>query len=260
MPLGAYRINSIARRQAAAGPVSLDAVQFVQADAERYRSTSLTTNIIDKKVLTGSAWINIQSTTNRKTIYNLRTSNRAPFLWVINTNRTMRILCVRQSDSQNAINATTTTGVIANNDEWYHVAFSFDLTDTNKRAMYVNGVSTGVTWSTYSNINWEFDIATRAGVACNAEQGATEADCKISQIWVDDSYIDLSTNINKFYDNGPVDLGSDGTGTGLSQPLIYHYGNTTSSPTFAVNLGRTAELSYTMTANGTPSDTTGPST
>jgi hypothetical protein len=45
-----------------------------------------------------------------------------------------------------------------------------------------------------------------------------------------------------------VDMGSDGTGTGLSQPLIFHTGDTT---TFFNLGGDTSRFNYSNTTTGT---------
>lgn len=44
---------------------------------------------------------------------------------------------------------------------------------------------------------------------------------QIGMIFYDNSFIDLTTNIDKFYDGGGVDLGTDGTASGLAQPDVY---------------------------------------
>lgn len=246
-------------KPAGISPVNLLAVSLDQAGSDYYRSLSLTNGIVNNKTLTGSVWVNVPNVTNRKTIYNLRTSNRAPLLFVVNTNRTVRVFS-NGSPSLNTtvIDATTTSGVIANDNEWYHIVFSVDMSDTSKREIYINGSSVAVTWTTYSNQNLNLLSCDRVAIAANAEQGIVESDVKLSQIWIDNSYIDLSTNISKFYSAGPVDMGTAGTESGLSEPLIYHNGDTDSSPTFQAQSGRTGTLDYTFTVNGTPTDTTGP--
>ena len=55
--------------------------------------------------------------------------------------------------------------------------------------------------------------------------------------------------INYFWNtttNLPLDLGTNGTATGLAQPLIYHYGNTATFPTY----NGTGFSSYTLTQSG----------
>jgi len=73
----------------------------------------------------------------------------------------------------------------------------------------------------------------------------------MTQLWIDDSAVSLSTNISKFYDGGAVDMGSDGTGSGLSQPLIFHTGYTSD---FFNKGGDTATFDYTVSSSGSGSD------
>jgi hypothetical protein len=64
-------------------------------------------------------------------------------------------------------------------------------------------------------------------------------------------------DINKFWyygSNRPRDLGTNGTATGLAQPLIYHYGN---NDTFRTNNG-TGFSSYTLTSSGGAGSSSGP--
>ena len=48
---------------------------------------------------------------------------------------------------------------------------------------------------------------------------------RISQIYMHNTSIALSTEISKFYSSGWVDMGTDGTASGLAQPKIYIYEN-----------------------------------
>ena len=79
----------------------------------------------------------------------------------------------------------------------------------------------------------------------------------IGPIWWDASYIDLtnSTNMAKFYDSGNtdgyVDLGTDGTASGLSQPDIYIYQSGTSS--LNLQSGGTTSCSFTTLDGGSNS-------
>ena len=70
---------------------------------------------------------------------------------------------------------------------------------------------------------------------------------------MDNTFVDISqpSNREKFYDNGPVDMGSDGTSTGLDQPLIFHTGDTS---TFATRGGDVTSFPYTVSTNGTGID------
>jgi hypothetical protein len=79
---------------------------------------------------------------------------------------------------------------------------------------------------------------------------------RIAQFWATGGTLSAPT-LSNFYDTGtskPKDLGTNGTATGLAQPYIYHYGNTSTFPT---NNG-TGWASYTLTATGNIANEDGP--
>jgi hypothetical protein len=103
--------------------------------------------------------------------------------------------------------------------KWHHCVITFDLSDTSKRDIRINGVAQSVTYSTYTDgtINWASN-AFRIG-----ESGSSYFDGGISDFWFDDSYIDLSSS-NPFYDTStskPKNLGGDGSTPTGSSPLVY---------------------------------------
>jgi hypothetical protein len=242
MPLGAFKLNSISKYQIV-GPtgVTLDAVEILQNKSAYWQQFSnITKSITNNKTITFSAWVNVNDFSNRKTIFNLRT-NRAPILFVVNTTGTVRFFSSGSETDTTVIDAATTSAVITSANTWYHIAGSFDMADTNKRAIYINGSPVSVTYTTYNNTNFNFNVLYRVGIGNNAEQNrADESGFRFSQIWIDNSYVNLSTNISKFYSSGPVDMGATGTTSGLSQPLFYHYGTTSSATPITTNRGRSS--------------------
>ena len=252
---------SIAGATYAAAAVELEAVQIVQnSSAYHIPAANVTRSITNNKTITFSAWVNVDDFSNRKAIFNLRT-NRAPILFVVNTSGTVRFLSTGGESNQTVIDATTSSAVITSSNTWYHIVGSFDMSNTSNRAIYIDGSSVAVTYSTYADTNFNLNVAFNAGIGNNAENSSSgESGFKFSQIWIDNSYIDLSTNISKFYNAGPVEMGASGTSSGLDQPLIYHYGNVTSATTIRTNRGRSSGVFATYTFNevGTPTSTTGP--
>lgn len=117
------------------------------------------------------------------------------------------------------------------------VTMSIDLSDVNKRHVYINGTLVSPTWTTYTNDTIDFAITStpRYRVGCNA--GTTPAnffDGRLGALWFDTSYIDLSvaSNLAKFVtgtgiDAKPVDLGASGELPTGTSPIIYlpMYGN-----------------------------------
>jgi hypothetical protein len=119
-------------------------------------------------------------------------------------------------------------------DEWHHLLWYVDTnsTQTASNAFYVDGVAQTLT----SDSNGITAAITQHRYGKHNSNDNTTADntdyydsrsgtVKTSQLWLDFGYNSHDTDFTKFYDSGPVDMGTDGTGSGLSQPDIYLYQN-----------------------------------
>lgn len=97
---------------------------------------------------------------------------------------------------------------------------SFDLSDTGKRHSYVNGVSDLTTITTYTDDTLDFtgaDFSIGADANGNAK---FDADIAYIALWFG-VYVDLSTNLNRFWLGGkPRDIGSGGRYVGLGQASV----------------------------------------
>lgn len=115
----------------------------------------------------------------------------------------------------------------------YHVAMSFDLTNTAKRFVYINGVQVSATYSNYNNI--DIPLASSSSITIGRQHIAgNNIDGRLGNVFFDTKYIDLSipSNLAKFVigtgiDAKPVDLGANGEKPFGTPPLIYlpMYGN-----------------------------------
>ena len=78
----------------------------------------------------------------------------------------------------------------------------------------------------------------------------TISDLHVTQFFVDNTFIDITqtSNREKFYNSGLVDMGTDGTSSGLDKPLIFHTGNTND---FETKGGDTTSFPYSVSQNGT---------
>jgi len=106
-------------------------------------------------------------------------------------------------------------------DKWHNIAISIDLTSTSKRHVFVNGVDASVSWSTYTNDT--IDLTKNAYRVGSDASNGTKLNGKISDLWFDSSYIDLSSS-NPFFDTEtykPKSLGGDGSTPTGSSPKIY---------------------------------------
>lgn len=179
-------------------------------------------------------------------------SNASFFVSIADTTGNLRVyrqLAPGFQDFNPIVSAATPTA-----NQWYHIAIALNST-TQVMQVYVNGVAKTVsgTLST-TNSRWEILNGIYVGGYSNATYSGQGDD--MAQLWADNSFVDLSTNISKFYNNGYVNMGPNGTHTGLSQPLFYHDGNTTdgwNTNSFATKGGRTSGqyITYNLLDNDT---------
>jgi hypothetical protein len=143
-----------------------------------------------------------------------------------------------------------------------HTSFAnckYYLNGVDRTANLLNGSSIGALNLFNNNINWgSSNVNIRIGQQSTNTNYRSNFDDflgRISQIYAHNA--SGAPTISNFWDSGagkPKDLGTNGTATGLAQPLIYHYGDTSTFPT---NNG-TGFNSYTLTASGTPTSAEGP--
>ena len=243
---------------AAAASVTLNSVAF--DNNEYYADLSISNSLSDSGGYTWSGWVKPNNSASRASAFCLEAGGRrliGPYFFQ-SGNASIRFY-VQTINSTND-KTSSETSLYAQGD-WVHVVMSID-TVNNTMDGYVNGVqitfpsissSTAIGWSGMNRLV----INGQTAPTTWSSPGNTELE--IAQIWATNSVIDLSSNISKFYDNGAVDMGSDGTGSGLSQPLFYFNGNTTSSPTFATNGGTQQNIGFATGGTNTPSDGTTPS-
>lgn len=167
---------------------------------------------------------------------------------------------IRQSGSQLSIRFTeTAVGAVITLDgetavdtftagQWSTVLIAIDMSDTNKRYMYVDGALPSVTWSNYTDQNLRF-VGSDTFVGA-IDGGGDAFDGNIGFLWFNTEYIDFSQEANrlKFFDafNNPVDLGEDGSTPTGSQPLIYL--------NEGFHLGTNLGSGGNFTPSGTPTD------
>lgn len=108
---------------------------------------------------------------------------------------------------------------------WTHLIASWDLSNSSKRHLYVNGTS-DLTVVTYTNdtIDWTF------GDWYIGQQGSgiQRLNADLAEFYFTTTYLDLSVQSNRELFRSPagkpVNLGSDGSTPLGSQPLIYLHG------------------------------------
>ena len=134
---------------------------------------------------------------------------------------TMTIFATNAAGST-ILNAETTASPITSGAPVF-VQISIDLTNTSKRFVYFNGVSTAVTWTTYINDNIDF-TADDVFIG-RSNLGATSLNGKLSEFYFTTDYIDFSQEANrlKFRDafGNPVNLRPQIAAGTLPNPAIY---------------------------------------
>lgn len=137
---------------------------------------------------------------------------------------------------------------------WHHVMLSRD-SSTSTVVSYVDGVSTtaGYINQDFSKKGWPANNFTDISFLTHLAIGDSRiagTGFQFAQLFVDNVFYDLTDpSIRaKFYNKGSMNMGTDGTASGLDQPLIFHQGDTS---TFATKGGDQTAFPYTVSQSGT---------
>jgi Concanavalin A-like lectin/glucanases superfamily len=140
---------------------------------------------------------------------------------------------------------------------WHHAMFSFDLTNPAHRYMYIDGASDlNGSPSVQTNVNIDFKMATPRNSVGARYNGNNMYSGDLADFWLDiGRYADLSDGVTrgKFYNGGPVYLGTDGSTPFGAKPSVFLSGDVS---TWQTNDG--AGGGFTL--NGALDATTGPGT
>lgn len=266
MPIGAFKLNSISKYSAAAVAVDTNKSILLRGGTSNdgYIANTVTNNITANKTLTLSLWWKPSDSTVRGVLFGAATASVGGQNAVFFENTAAREFRLYSYTNGYGVTIDIKSPAIIWSNIWNHIVVSVDLTSTTTRYMYVNGVSQTITATTYvTGQNNGLASIFKLGLGIrNWNPVDLGSAGELAQVWIDNSYIDLtnSANLSKFYNGGYVEMGTDGTQSGLSQPLIFHAGNTTSSPTFSTNKGRTSggagTISYSTSTSGTVSSGT----
>jgi hypothetical protein len=120
---------------------------------------------------------------------------------------------------------SVTAGTLAANTT-YSVQFCFDLTNTAKRFVYINGVSETLNVTTYTNASIELSESHAAVAALwDGSSYVQQLDGKVAELYIASDYIDFSQEANrlKFRDafGNPVDLTQQIEDAAIPNPAVY---------------------------------------
>lgn len=252
-------ITASAHKFVAAGPTNLDAIDVGQDEspAAYYSDTSITKNGLSaSRYMTVSFWFWTETRDAFNRAWYIDVSSGLDILFNIAGTDQMQFLMLQSGNVRNRIRTTTTTAL--QDQAWHHCLIVFDNEASGSCKMYIDGVEEGTDIVANAAYDFEYNNIVGIGVGQDINSLVNAWDGKLAQLWIDNSYQDSITSFYDTTNDKAKDLGTDGTATGLGQPLIYHYGNTSTFPT---NNGRTSGgylSGYSLSMVGTVTDATGP--
>jgi hypothetical protein len=194
---------------------------------------------INNKRMTLSVWIKGTTsdlhTDNKYMLFRQLTETDGGFFVQVQNNGTECFFQETSGGNKGILSFPTNFETDVWDDQWHHLLWYCDTntSQTASNAFYVDGVSQTLTSDT--NYTQTRTITQHRYGKHNSNDNTTadntdyydsrSGTVKTSQLWLDFGYNSHDTDFSKFYDSGPVDMGTDGTGSGLSQPDIYLYQN-----------------------------------
>jgi len=201
------------------GSFEIPLAVFDGTNDRMHRGGDLTGNADSKKVLS-SGWFTCATTTGGASNPMIFTTGGSGFRIVEYTGD----LYIQGWNSAGTLILNMhSTGADIDDGNPHHFMVSVDLA-TNTKYLYIDGVSRLAGGGTYTNDTIDF---TKSDHVVGADTGGTSGsrwNGKIGQLWIAPGRdMDLSngTNRAKFYDSGPVDLGSTGDAPTGTAPIIF---------------------------------------
>lgn len=205
--------------------------------------------------LTFSFWLKMEAETLEGTI--IRIEGPGTDILFLNHNGVSETMRFGILDGSWAIDLQIDVSDIAGDNAWHHFVYSRDGS-ASTHYWYVDGVSKTITVNSGRNSyasHLSFGTYQDVFVLSETVGGSNLVDTPITQLYLSSGFNDISNGatLAKFYNtgsggDGAVDMGSDGTGSGLSQPELFFTGV---KSTFSTNGGT---ISISMTENGSGSD------
>ena len=172
--------------------------------------------------MTGSFWIKRNGNLGTDNIILSRVSAR--YRITLNASNVLEITGNNSSGTA-ILNMEGSTAITDSN--WHHVLFSFDLSNTSNRHMYIDDTAEIFTVTTYTDDTLHLSNTTAIGATLTSSNYYIG---DMADFWMNTEYVDLSIEENRraFIDvNGnPVDLGADGSKPTGTAPDIFLSGDT----------------------------------
>jgi hypothetical protein len=130
------------------------------------------------------------------------------------------------SAGTNVLDATVSSPVLNSTTTTYAIHFCADLSNSAKRAIYINGTSATVTWATYTNDTINFSAQRSAiGADWGASWNGSILRGSLGSLYVTNTYVDFTQESNRllFADcfNYSTDIGSAITALTVPNPLVF---------------------------------------
>jgi hypothetical protein len=231
------------------------AVSFDGANDYLLRGGDLTTSA-DSKLFSGSFWFRRNAVNNaRQTIYCiLDTGSTCRFEIHISTTNKVSIYGKSTGGGSEILNFSAGNGAQASTPitdlNWHHVMFSFDLSNSAKRAVYIDGIIQTLDVGLYVDAVIDF-TRTQHSVGA-ATDGTSKFNGEIDDLWLKmGTYIDFSIpeNREKFRnaEGQPVDLGETGSAPIGVSPEVYLSSRQTGLANWHTNKGNGGGFTLTGT-------------
>ncbi|MFP4314260.1 MAG: LamG-like jellyroll fold domain-containing protein, partial [Alphaproteobacteria bacterium] len=201
---------------------SINAVNF-DGTNDYLTSGGALTGVTDTKLWTGSLWFRRNASATTELLM-----EGSDLAFRIQIEPTDDLLIGAENSAGTEILYQNNNSLI-NDTNWHHLMFSFDMSDINRRHLYIDGVLDIQSPGIFID---DFIYASVPETSIGGgPTGALKFLGEVADVWIDfGTYIDLSieSNRRKFItaDGGPVYLGTDGSLPTGSQPDIFLYGST----------------------------------
>ena len=160
-----------------------------------YIQSSVPANLSDGKTVTGSVWVQRETTGTIDTIFSINDR----FIFRIDSAGDVSLVAENTADTD-ILDASTSTGPL-NDTNWHHIMFSIDMGNSANNRVYVD--STDYPLSYVANLNQNIDFTVTTHVVGASMTGTNQFVGNMSDMWIDvGRFVDLDLEINrkKFYD------------------------------------------------------------
>lgn len=187
-----------------------------------YLSRNFNTGVSDTTGATMCGWFDFASGTDGSLLSLFDSTSRIK----LHRNTSNKIFVEIRNTANTVIWAASSDTTYTDASGLIHVAVAFDGGGSPQGQIYVNGSSvafTNTTAPTSGTIDWQRNAVCAIGAASG---GTAKFNGEMGDLWINNAFLDLSTNISDFISGGlPVDLGATGELPTGSQPIICFAGD-----------------------------------